>query len=209
MYFTLPKSQDRPPKPSLLNKRSSNSSMMSTDSNAMAEERITEIIQNLDDHWGSPPILTPDTLAHILSHQWTNEELVNQEEIKKDIVFIESIHTLTTAPGIQGSCKSNSSCKSCDPEQQQSRIYTNRGSLQSMDTEDKHDVTKELKSDPVIQKFIADKEVASASTAASSSTATPAAAVVGNEEHVMQHLIELLQQHNMNNKTKKADNASA
>ncbi|KAF1796694.1 hypothetical protein FB192DRAFT_1403244 [Mucor lusitanicus] len=83
MYFSLPKSQDRPPKPSLLNKRSSNSSIMSTDSNAMAEERITEIIQNLDDHWGSPPILTPDTLAHILNHQWTHEELANQEEIKK------------------------------------------------------------------------------------------------------------------------------
>lgn len=84
MYFTLPKSQDRHSnKPSLLNKRSSNNSIMSTDSNAMAEERITEIIQNLDDHWGSPPILTPDTLAHILNHQWTDEELSNQEEIKK------------------------------------------------------------------------------------------------------------------------------
>lgn len=83
MYFTLPKSQDRPQKPSLLNKKPSNSSIISTDSNAMAEDRITEIIQNLDDHWGSPPILTPDTLAHILNHQWTNEELVNQEEIKK------------------------------------------------------------------------------------------------------------------------------
>lgn len=90
MYFALPKSQDRQPKPIFLNKKSSNSSILSTDSNAMAEDRISEIIQNLDDHWGSPPILTPDTLAHILNHQWTNEDLVNHDEIKKVLKLYKS-----------------------------------------------------------------------------------------------------------------------
>lgn len=58
-----------------------------------------------------------------------------------------------------------------------------------------------MQSDPVIQKFIADKEVSSASS--SSSTA-----VLGNEENVMQHLIELLQQHNMNNQNKVVDEST-
>lgn len=76
MYFNLPTSQDR----KLLDKKSSESSL---DTTTMTEERISEIIHNLDDHWGSPPILTPNTLSHILNHQWTNEEVVNQEDIKK------------------------------------------------------------------------------------------------------------------------------
>ncbi|GAN04413.1 hypothetical protein MAM1_0063c03873 [Mucor ambiguus] len=177
--------------------------MMSTDSNAMAEERITEIIQNLDDHWGSPPILTPDTLAHILNHQWTNEELVNQEEIKKYLHFwslyqvskVAAKATVAANRAIQNNNKAVSTL-----------IEEVCRTIQSMDTEGKHDVTKDIKDDPVIQKFIADKQVVSASALASSSTA--AAAVVGNEEHVMQHLIELLQQHNMDD-TKKVDDESA
>ncbi|CAO3607297.1 unnamed protein product [Mucor fragilis] len=166
---------------------------MSTDSNAMAEERITEIIQNLDDHWGSPPILTPDTLAHILNHQWTNEELANQEEIKK-VSKVAAKATVAANRAIQNNNKAVSTL-----------IEEVCRTIQSMDTEGKHDVTKDIKSDPVIQKFISDKELALTSTASSSSSS--ATAVVGNEEHVMQHLIEVLQQHNMSSK-KQADGES-
>ncbi|CAO0800307.1 unnamed protein product [Mucor circinelloides] len=155
----------------------------------MAEDRITEIIQNLDDHWGSPPILTPDTLAHILNHQWTNEELVNQEEIKK-VSKVAAKATVAANRAIQNNNKAVSTL-----------IEEVCRTIQSMDTENKYDVTKDIKSDPVIQKFIADKEVSSASS--SSSTA-----VLGNEENVMQHLIELLQQHNMNNQNKVVDEST-
>lgn len=80
MYFNIPKSNERQDK---LSKKSSSSSLESvTATNAtMAEERISEIIHNLDDHWGSPPILTPDTLAHILNNQWIKPE--EEEDIKK------------------------------------------------------------------------------------------------------------------------------
>lgn len=80
MYFNLPKSSER------LNKKPSNSSLMSTESTntaLMAEDRISEIIHNLDDHWGSPPILTPDTLAHILNNQWISSEV--EEDFKKKV----------------------------------------------------------------------------------------------------------------------------
>ncbi|KAI8082135.1 hypothetical protein BDF21DRAFT_417189 [Thamnidium elegans] len=81
MYFNIPKSDERQNK---LQKKSSSSSIDSiTQTNsAMAEERISEIIHNLDDHWGSPPILTPDTLAHILNNQWI-KPIEEEEDIKK------------------------------------------------------------------------------------------------------------------------------
>lgn len=93
MYFNLPTSHDRQ---KVLNKKSSNSSIMSTDSSTikattvggigiMTEDRISEIIHNLDDHWGSPPILTPGTVAHILNHQWINTTVEENEEIKKKV----------------------------------------------------------------------------------------------------------------------------
>lgn len=76
MYFNIPKSSERK---SSLKKKASNSSMESLTTTVMAEDRISEIIHNLDDHWGSPPILTPDTLAHILNHQWISQD---EEELK-------------------------------------------------------------------------------------------------------------------------------
>jgi hypothetical protein len=103
MYFNLPKSNERQ---NILNKKSSSDNMISTDSpdspdspdstspldntnngshSMMAEDRISEIIHNLDDHWGSPPIFTPDTLAHILNHQWINIAAQDNEEIKKKV----------------------------------------------------------------------------------------------------------------------------
>lgn len=76
MYFNIPKSGERQ---GVLNKKASNSSMESTTTAVMAEDRISEIIHNLDDHWGSPPILTPDTLAHILNHQWISNDQDDKE----------------------------------------------------------------------------------------------------------------------------------
>lgn len=89
MYFNLPKSSERQ-----LSKKESNSSIMSTDSTTatarnnslMAEDRISEIIHNLDDHWGSPPLLTPDTLAHILNHQWISTE--DEQDFRKKVLFM-------------------------------------------------------------------------------------------------------------------------
>lgn len=78
MYFNIPKSSERK---SVLKKSASSSSMESLTTAVMAEDRISEIIHNLDDHWGSPPILTPDTLAHILNHQWT-DNAPDEPEIK-------------------------------------------------------------------------------------------------------------------------------
>lgn len=83
MYFNIPKSDERQHK---LQRKSSSSSIDSiTRANSvMAEERISEIIHNLDDHWGSPPILTPGTLAHILNNQWIKPvEEEEEENIKK------------------------------------------------------------------------------------------------------------------------------
>ncbi|CEP15395.1 hypothetical protein [Parasitella parasitica] len=184
MYFALPKSQDRQPKPILLNKKSSNSSLLSTDSNAMGEDRITEIIQNLDDHWGSPPILTPDTLAHILNHQWTDQDIMNQEEIKK-VSKVAAKATVAANRAIQSKNKAVSTL-----------IEEVCRTIQAMDTENKFDVTKDIKNDPIIQKFITNKE--------ERSLAANTSAVLGSEENVMQHLIELLQQHN-----KKKDDMTA
>ncbi|KAG2215731.1 hypothetical protein INT46_003943 [Mucor plumbeus] len=146
----------------------------------MAEDRISEIIHNLDDHWGSPPILTPDTLAHILNHQWTDEDFVNHDEIKK-VSKVAAKATVAANRAIHNNNKAVSTL-----------IEEVCRTIQSMDTENKFDVTKSIKNDPIIQKFITEKEESSSTTA-----------VVGNEENVMHHLIELLQQHNnISNKTR-------
>ncbi|KAI9021753.1 hypothetical protein CLU79DRAFT_190455 [Phycomyces nitens] len=39
----------------------------------VADERILEIINNIQDHWGSPPIMTPETLAYVLNNQWVKD----------------------------------------------------------------------------------------------------------------------------------------
>ncbi|KAI9283346.1 hypothetical protein BY458DRAFT_8314 [Sporodiniella umbellata] len=67
MYFDLPKNSNRKP----------------VKHSKVAEERISEILNNVEDHWGSPPILTPDTLAFILNHQWENDKKTLEEETKK------------------------------------------------------------------------------------------------------------------------------
>jgi hypothetical protein len=69
MYFDLPK-----------NKKENNN----------AEERISEILNNIEDHWGSPPILTPDTLAYILNHQWSHSNEDNNKS-KYQLLLLEFI----------------------------------------------------------------------------------------------------------------------
>lgn len=66
----------------------------------MPEERISEILNNIEDHWGSPPILTPDTLTFILNHQWENDKKTAEEDAKKSSCqllikeFCKTIQTL-------------------------------------------------------------------------------------------------------------------
>ncbi|RCI06650.1 hypothetical protein CU098_013224 [Rhizopus stolonifer] len=87
MYFALPKSNERP------------STKKTQLSNTMADDRISEIIHNLDDHWGSPPILTPNTLTHILSNQWEDTAIFTL--IEEMIKTLESIKTESLANDIK------------------------------------------------------------------------------------------------------------
>lgn len=96
MYFSLPTSQEREQK--LLEKNnnsninnnhtlpsinttspshnSSNTSLSSEtiynkySNGSITDERFVEIVENLEDHWRSPPILTPTTLALIFNNNW-------------------------------------------------------------------------------------------------------------------------------------------
>jgi hypothetical protein len=38
--------------------------------NYLTDERLVEIVENLEDHWRSPPILTPTTLAMIFNNSY-------------------------------------------------------------------------------------------------------------------------------------------
>ncbi|KAI9486831.1 MAG: hypothetical protein EXX96DRAFT_604894 [Benjaminiella poitrasii] len=178
MYFTLPKSQDRQPLRKTLNKKASNSSLISTESNTstMAEDRISEIIHNLDDHWGSPPILTPDTLSHILNHQWIiNDDTIKQQDIKKVSKAAATVATVAANRVIKQNNRALSTlieefCKT----------------IERIDPENTFEVAKDIKSDPLIQKFII------------SSKDEDKIANGKSEETVIQHVIELLQYHNSN-----------
>ncbi|KAI7864081.1 hypothetical protein BDF14DRAFT_1838705 [Spinellus fusiger] len=44
-----------------------------TETAGVADERILEIVNNLQEHWGSPPIMTPETLAYVFNNQWMKE----------------------------------------------------------------------------------------------------------------------------------------
>ncbi|CAO3636197.1 unnamed protein product [Cunninghamella blakesleeana] len=90
MYFSLPTSQEREKK--LLERKNKNNkdtvpSINTTTidspspsslspkslynkykSNNISDERFVEIVENLEDHWRSPPILTPTTLALIFNN---------------------------------------------------------------------------------------------------------------------------------------------
>ncbi|KAI8099702.1 uncharacterized protein BX664DRAFT_255587 [Halteromyces radiatus] len=38
--------------------------------NYLTDERLLEIVENLEDHWRSPPILTPTTVAMIFNNSY-------------------------------------------------------------------------------------------------------------------------------------------
>ncbi|GAA5807314.1 hypothetical protein MFLAVUS_000672 [Mucor flavus] len=141
MYFNIPKSDERQHK---LQRKSSSSSIDSITraNSAMAEERISEIIHNLDDHWGSPPILTPDTLAHILNNQWI-KPVEEEEDIKK--VIVSSANRQRVKTNNNQKLISNLIKELCK-------------TIQGIDAESKFEVTKDIKNDPIIQNFVLSKE---------------------------------------------------
>jgi hypothetical protein len=63
MYFDLPKTGRR-------TKNDNNQKR----SDYASDERMSEIRDNVEDHRGSPPILTPETLAYILENQWVSDD---------------------------------------------------------------------------------------------------------------------------------------
>lgn len=48
---------------------SSTSLSLPSNMNYLTNERLLEIVENLEDHWRSPPILTPTTLAVIFNNK--------------------------------------------------------------------------------------------------------------------------------------------
>ncbi|KAL0087628.1 hypothetical protein J3Q64DRAFT_1733668 [Phycomyces blakesleeanus] len=65
MYFDLPTAHER-------NSESPDSNNKNKKP-IVADERLIEIINNIQDHWGSPPIMTPETLAYVLNNQWVKD----------------------------------------------------------------------------------------------------------------------------------------
>ena len=85
MYFALPKNTERQTPSSSLKLTGAKMSNLSPEPETMCEDRISEIIHNIDDHWGSPPILTPNTLTHILNNQWVASDYHSTEENMKKV----------------------------------------------------------------------------------------------------------------------------
>ncbi|SAL98084.1 hypothetical protein [Absidia glauca] len=96
MYFSLPTVEERQQQQQPSNSGSSSSAHLSSSSSAslpslptlnrptpststprslppnmnfLTDERLLEIVENLEDHWRSPPILTPTTLAVIFNNR--------------------------------------------------------------------------------------------------------------------------------------------
>ncbi|KAI8984167.1 hypothetical protein BDF20DRAFT_858334 [Mycotypha africana] len=220
MYFSLPKSQDRmtplhhevqtqliqqhlqqqQEQNDYLSKRSSYSSYESNNTTTINEERISEIIQNLDEHWGSPPILTPNTLAHILSHQWVQQSSNSQEEAA---INREEIRKVSKAAAAAASVAANKTLQNNNK-----LIFTLIEefirTIQSIDTENQFDITTEIQSDSVLQKLIAANEEQTGDVSnTKSNSILHYQSTMG--ENVMKHLIDLLRKHNNgnSNETKK------
>ncbi|KAI8344106.1 hypothetical protein BC941DRAFT_342351 [Chlamydoabsidia padenii] len=49
-----------------------NSSSVPSNTSILTDERLLEIVENLEDHWRSPPILTPTTLAVIFNNKYSD-----------------------------------------------------------------------------------------------------------------------------------------
>ncbi|KAI8339952.1 hypothetical protein BC941DRAFT_371707 [Chlamydoabsidia padenii] len=86
MYFSLPTSQERlqhqqqqsiidkqdfvDSHPSASHANSTSNPPPTSNMNYLTDERLVEIVENLEDHWRSPPILTPTTLAMIFNNSY-------------------------------------------------------------------------------------------------------------------------------------------
>ncbi|CEG69404.1 hypothetical protein RMATCC62417_05486 [Rhizopus microsporus] len=119
MYFDLPKRQDRIAPKVIKDK---------IIQMGITEERISEILNNIEDHWGSPPILTPDTLAYILSHQWENDKKAEGKVIEDQ--------------------------ESHSPRNVQLLIQEFCNTIQKLDKNKSFSVTNDIMNDNIIQPFI-------------------------------------------------------
>ncbi|KAI8886252.1 hypothetical protein K501DRAFT_62383 [Backusella circina FSU 941] len=88
MYFNLPKTD----------KCTENDNNNLKRSDCTSDERMSEIRDNVEDHWGSPPLLTPETLAYILENQWVSDDNDSssnslKKRIKKKNELIQNLIT--------------------------------------------------------------------------------------------------------------------
>ncbi|ORZ09236.1 hypothetical protein BCR42DRAFT_424019 [Absidia repens] len=90
MYFSLPTSQERSQQQSTHVEKTglvdtlkgpaisscapltTATATTSSNMNYLTDERLLEIVENLEDHWRSPPILTPTTLAMIFNNGYSD-----------------------------------------------------------------------------------------------------------------------------------------
>ncbi|CEG69405.1 hypothetical protein RMATCC62417_05486 [Rhizopus microsporus] len=166
MYFDLPKRQDRIAPKVIKDK---------IIQMGITEERISEILNNIEDHWGSPPILTPDTLAYILSHQWENDKKV------KCICFIKTgqeCHVHINY-GSQAEGKVIEDQESHSPRNVQLLIQEFCNTIQKLDKNKSFSVTNDIMNDNIIQPFIQQPNTTSE-----------------QQDKAVNRLVELLQHHN-------------
>ncbi|KAI8882073.1 hypothetical protein K501DRAFT_273996 [Backusella circina FSU 941] len=123
----------------------------------MTEERLLEIMNNIQDHWGSPPILTAETLEFILSNQWvTTENVATEETVLENKLVQKMKETRIINSLVKELCQT----------------------IERIDTENKHEITKEIMNDSVLQ------EIRNGESG------------VVADENTLEHLIQLLQHHN-------------
>ncbi|KAI8383011.1 hypothetical protein BD560DRAFT_431584 [Blakeslea trispora] len=158
-------------------------SNLSPESEAMGEDRISEIIHNLDDHWGSPPILTPNTLTHILSNQWIATDHNSGEDSMKKI---KQVHTVKTATGAAALTSTPSITKTTNQKDKDDKVIPTLVQevckmIESISMDSKHNIANDVKNDPIIQRFIMSKKEEETS-----------------QEVVLRHLTQILQNYNEN-----------
>ncbi|OBZ87093.1 hypothetical protein A0J61_04858 [Choanephora cucurbitarum] len=183
MYFALPKNTERQTPSSSLKLTGAKMSNLSPEPETMCEDRISEIIHNIDDHWGSPPILTPNTLTHILNNQWVASDYHSTEEnMKKQ----PKGHSLTKTPGTVMLTGAPSIAKSTNQNDRDDKmlpilIQEVCKTIESISMDSKHSIANDIKNDPIIQRFIMSKKEEETS-----------------QEVVLRHLTQILQNHNKN-----------
>ncbi|KAI8333802.1 hypothetical protein EDC96DRAFT_548428 [Choanephora cucurbitarum] len=170
MYFALPKSTERQTPSASLKLTGAKMSNLSPEPETMCEDRISEIIHNIDDHWGSPPILTPNTLTHILNNQWVTSDCHSTEEnVKKQpkghpLTKTPATVMLTGVPSIVKSTNQNDKDDKMLPILIQEVCKT----IESISMDSKHSIANDIKEEETSQ------------------------------EVVLRHLTQILQNHNKN-----------